>query len=59
MITVILETATGHFVHSGEMPPFLRQPDVLTWGARTFTFYRINIQTLTVTYREAFTFALV
>jgi hypothetical protein len=34
--TVILELLDGSHVWALKMPPFLQQPEVIVWGARTF-----------------------
>jgi hypothetical protein len=39
MKTVKLAIADGGFVADIEMPPFLKMPEVIVWGIRTFAHY--------------------
>lgn len=60
MQTVRLITETGGFVCRAEIPPFQTWPKVLHWGARTFLLDDGSTDSEgTLTYREAFTVALV
>lgn len=58
MIKVILETKSGHTVHTTSMPPFSPEPEVLMWGDRVFTPWTKEIVKGVYTYREAFLYVL-
>jgi hypothetical protein len=51
----ILETAVGEYVCHAVVPPFLKMPEVLTWGVRTFVHQGKN-EAGTHVYREGMNF---
>lgn len=58
MDKVDLQTETGDFVATVEVPPFIRSPEVLIWGLRVFR--RVELSALIrPVYREVFAYVVV
>ena len=59
LVKVRLETADGHFVCTGKMPPFVTYPEVVVWGLRVFQLVTVTKTGEMTKYREVFCSAIV